>query len=128
MTKHTVTIDGTTINFVTQNYEPNEVQIGSFSIRADQRKDFLDIINGEVSLLDDVLSKKVTNDLSMFPLRRPARYTKEREAYLRANASVSAASLAMSLGVTERFVIQMQRKLGLRPMARNNSRYDKSCA
>jgi hypothetical protein len=56
----------------------------------------------------------ITSDLP--PRRRWRAFTKEREAYLRANAGVDAALLAQDLGVTTRFVIMFQRRLGLRRM------------
>lgn len=51
----------------------------------------------------------------LFPRKRPKMYTPERDAYLRANPYVHAKSIALEWGVTERFVIGYQRKLGLRP-------------
>jgi len=50
----------------------------------------------------------------LYPPRRQAGRTKERDAYLRANAGVCPAILAESLGLTEAFIIRYLIKLGLR--------------
>ena len=51
--------------------------------------------------------------------RRCNGFTPEREAILRAQAGIEPAILAMQLGLTERFVIMYQRKLGLRKCVPN---------
>lgn len=49
-------------------------------------------------------------------------YTPERVAHLRANLGIDAALLADEMGVSVRFVIIFQRKLGLRKMRPAGSR------
>jgi hypothetical protein len=53
----------------------------------------------------------------LFPLKRSRRYTRERDAFLRESKGVDSAILADALGLTERFVIIYQRKLGIRPFS-----------
>ncbi len=48
--------------------------------------------------------------------KRHSRYTPERDAFLRDNANVDPAMLADSMGVTERWIINYQRKLGIRKL------------
>lgn len=59
------------------------------------------------------------------PKRKPKMYTREREKFLREHADVDPAMLADSLGVSERFVISYQRKLGIRPLTGNPPRKKK---
>lgn len=55
-------------------------------------------------------------------------YTQARERYLRDHQGIDVAILAADLGLTERYVIQFQRYLGLRkltsPSAKRNNRFD----
>jgi hypothetical protein len=53
----------------------------------------------------------------LYPVRRPAGRTKERDAYLRANANVCPAILAAEMKLSEGFVIRYLIKLGLRTCA-----------
>jgi hypothetical protein len=58
----------------------------------------------------------------LYPRKRPDRYTPERDAFLREHPGVDPKILADHLGVSERFVIQYQRKLGIRPMTGSTPR------
>ena len=53
--------------------------------------------------------------------KRPAMYTKERDAFLRANREVDVAILADALGLTERAVISYQRHIGVRKLTQNST-------
>jgi hypothetical protein len=66
---------------------------------------------------------KITSDL--YPLKRAKRYNLDRDRFLTENRSVSTAILAMDMGVTERFVIQYLRKLGLRPFTSHGKRIER---
>jgi hypothetical protein len=61
----------------------------------------------------------------LFEPNRPYLRNKKRNAYLRQNYGVDTAMLAADLGVTERFVRLLQRKLGLR---RRTNQKDKKAA
>lgn len=50
----------------------------------------------------------------LYPEKRPRMYTRERDVFLRESKGVDPAILADALGLTERFVISYQRKLGIR--------------
>ena len=52
----------------------------------------------------------------LYTPRRHKRYTPMRDKFLRENANVDTAMLADSLGLTERFIISYQRKLGIRKL------------
>jgi hypothetical protein len=56
----------------------------------------------------------VTSEL--YPRKRHKRYTPERDKFLRDNPLVDPAMLADSMGVTERWIIGYQRKLGIRKL------------
>jgi hypothetical protein len=63
----------------------------------------------------------------LYPVRRPAGRTKERDAYLRENAGVCPAVLAAEMKLSESFVIRYLIKLGLRkctPSGRISKRND----
>ena len=58
----------------------------------------------------------------LYPLRRPAMYTAERDKFLRDNPTVSLSILADKLGLSEGCIIRYQRKLGIRKLTGNPSR------
>jgi len=51
----------------------------------------------------------------LYSRKKPAMYTPERDKFLRDHAGVDPMLLAEEMGVTERFVRQYQRKIGIRP-------------
>jgi hypothetical protein len=58
----------------------------------------------------------------LYKKRRASRHSKQREEYLRANPGIDPAILAYDMGVTERFVVEFQRKLGLRKLSGTSRR------
>lgn len=57
----------------------------------------------------------------LWPKRRPRMYRPERDDFLRCNPQLDAAIIASDWGVTERWVIGYQRKLGVR-LCKNSPR------
>ena len=58
----------------------------------------------------------------LWPQRRPAMYTPERDQFLRDNPTVSLSILADKLGLSEGCIIRYQRKLGIRKLTGNPPR------
>jgi hypothetical protein len=58
----------------------------------------------------------------LWPRKRNPMFTRERDAFLRENATVDVPILARELNFTERSVIMYQRKLGIRPFTGNPGR------
>ena len=58
----------------------------------------------------------------LWPQRRPAMYTAERDKFLRDNPTVSLSILADKLGLSEGCIIRYQRKLGIRKLTGNPPR------
>ena len=58
----------------------------------------------------------------IYPRRRSNRYTPERDEFLLAHPGIDPAILADRLGLSERFVIGYQRKLGIRPLSGNRKK------
>ena len=61
----------------------------------------------------------------LYPRKRADRYTKARDEFLQANREIDPAILADQWGVTERFIIGYQRKLGIRKLTGNPPRKKK---
>ena len=55
----------------------------------------------------------------LYPRKRNKRYTAQRDQFLRENKGVDPTLLAAHLGLSERFIIHYQRKLGVRPLTGN---------
>jgi len=55
----------------------------------------------------------------LYPRKRNKRYTSQRDQFLREAKGVDPTILAEALGLSERFVIHYQRKLGVRPLTGN---------
>ncbi len=58
-------------------------------------------------------------DIHILPRKRWKKW-KEHDVYILANKGIDAALLAMDLGLSERFVVSRQRKLGLRKLTSPN--------
>lgn len=60
----------------------------------------------------------------------PQRVTRNmtyHDAYLKAHKGIDSAIIAFNLNITERFVIQRQRRLGLRKLTGNKRKGEKPC-
>ena len=58
----------------------------------------------------------------LWPQRRPAMYTRERDRFLREHADVPLAILAYRMKLSEEFIKRYQRKLGIRKLTGNPPR------
>jgi hypothetical protein len=58
----------------------------------------------------------------LWPQRRPAMYTPERDAFLRDNRDVPVAILSYKMNLSETFIKRYQRKLGIRKLTGNKPR------
>lgn len=56
----------------------------------------------------------------LYPRKKHTMYTERVATYLRQNVGIDPAILAADLGLTPRFIISYQRKLGLRPFTTGN--------
>lgn len=63
----------------------------------------------------------------LVPRRRVRGRTPERDAFLRANAGVSAAILAAEMGLKESFVLRYQLVLGLRRFSHSKDYRERAC-